>query len=96
MYPRHRRGAERRTTKRADEGVSVSAPQDAEFVEYFNQHTAEPIDYDRLCKFLASQGVAGLKNGLSTEDNEMLFQTSQVTLMIYLVLKGLANLASES
>ena len=74
----------------------VSVHQYADFVEYFNQHAAEPIDYDRLCKFFASQGVAGLKNGLSREDNETLFQTSQVTLMIYLVLKGLANLASGS
>jgi hypothetical protein len=74
----------------------MSVPQYADFVEYFNQKASEPIDYDRLCEFFASRGVAGLKNGLSPEDNETLFQTSQVTLMVYLVLKGLANLASGS
>jgi hypothetical protein len=74
----------------------MSVPQYADFVEYFNQKASEPIAYDRLCEFFASHGVAGLKNGLSPEDNETLFQTSQVTLMVYLVLKGLANLASGS
>lgn len=70
----------------------MSVPQYADFVEYFNRKASDSIDYDRLCEFFASQGVAGLKNGLSPEDNETLFQTSQVTLMVYLVLKGLANL----
>lgn len=99
MYPSDRGSAERRTTKRPNvltKAYQMSVPQYADFVGYFNQKASEPIDYDRLCEFFASHGVAGLKNGLSPEDNEALFETSQVTLMVYLVLKGLANLASGS
>jgi hypothetical protein len=42
----------------------------------------------RLAK-LRERGVAGLRNGLSPEENERLFVTRDITEMIVLVLQGL-------
>jgi hypothetical protein len=69
-----------------------SAPEYAALVDYFHRHGPEPIDYDKLCDVFSRKGIAGLNNGLSAEDNEILFTTPHVTQMIYLILKGLANL----
>jgi hypothetical protein len=66
--------------------------QYAELIAYYGKKGLEPIDYPRVCEYLAKKGVAGLNNGLSDADNEILFNTPFTTQMIYLVLKGLANL----
>lgn len=68
----------------------------ASLIDYFQRHGTEPIDYDKLRSSLAKKGIAGLNNGLSIEDNEILFATSHITQMIYLILKGLANLQISS
>jgi len=69
--------------------------QDASYAalaDYYRRNGPEPIDYAQLCDYLSKTGVAGLKNGLSDSENEVLFRTPYITEMIYLVLKGLANL----
>lgn len=53
---------------------------------------ATPIDYAALQAFFAAQGVAGLQNGLSMEENEVLFTSIQLPEIIVLILKGLRKL----
>ena len=50
----------------------------------------EEMDFKALDVFADSMGV--LKNGLSKEENEQLFVTTNVTEIIALVLKGLHTL----
>ncbi len=83
---------------------SKSNPGYAEFVKAFNDRAAvsemnaastpvvEPINYAELVARFKSCGVAGLSaaNGLSPEQNQTLFTTTDVTEMISLVLKGLS------
>jgi hypothetical protein len=75
----------------------------ADFVKAFNARAAasgkdasgkpvvESIDYASLAARFKEYGVEGLSaaNGLSTEENETLFATTDVKEMVYLVLKGL-------
>lgn len=68
-----------------------------EACEYFNQHAPEAeerIDYEQLVDYFNENGIAGLNNGLSTEDNERLFTTPHIPEIIALILQGL--LASNS
>ena len=69
-------------------------PSYAALTDYYRRNGPEPIDYAQICDYLSKTGVAGLKNGLSESDNEVLFATPYITEIIYLVLKGLANLLS--
>jgi hypothetical protein len=40
-------------------------------------------------------GAAGLRNGLSSEDNQTLFESSDIDQIIALVLRGLSALAGR-
>jgi hypothetical protein len=87
---------------------SKNNPGYAQFVKAFNERAAasdnddtgkpvvELIDYVALVDRLQSYGVAGLSaaNGLSPEENETLFATTDVKEMVYLVLKGLLDVRS--
>lgn len=64
----------------------------AALADYYRKNGPEPIDYAKICAFLSKKGVAGLQNGLSDSDNEVLFSTPYITEIIYLVLKGLSKL----
>jgi hypothetical protein len=80
----------------------------AAFVKAFNDRAAalgkdtagqrlvEPIDYAALVARFKEYGVAGLSaaNGLSLEENDTLFTTTDVKEMVYLVLKGLLDVRS--
>ncbi len=69
----------------------------AELVDHYNAKIAghaEHIDYGQLLEFLRAKGAAGLRNGLSEDDNQLLFETRSIREMIALVLKGLMALAS--
>jgi hypothetical protein len=64
-------------------------------VKYFNQYAPAPeerIDYSALTEFFNQQGIAGLNNQLSEEENKRLFTTPHVAEMIALTLKGLARI----
>ncbi len=73
--------------------------EDAEYrtwCEYYNHQITsssaadtKPIRYDDLRKELQSYGVAGLGNGLSAAENEILFETQNITEGIYYLLKGM-------
>lgn len=60
---------------------------------YYNEHAPaneERIDYEKLVNFFNQRGIAGLHNGLSTEENERLFTTPHIPEIIALVLRGLS------
>jgi hypothetical protein len=67
--------------------------------EDFNRRATEsgvePIDYPALVDYFKMKGIAGLGNGLRPEENKRLFETVHVVEMIYLVLKGLLELAQQ-
>ncbi|MFY9825246.1 MAG: hypothetical protein WAM82_27960 [Thermoanaerobaculia bacterium] len=75
----------------------------AELMDFWNQRAAgrpfggpepSPIDYERLAGSFRGPGMEGLRNGLTAEENERLFDTGFLTEMVQLVLQGLAALAA--
>jgi SLOG cluster2 len=50
-----------------------------------------PIDYAGELQFLQAKGLAGLNNGLSEDDNEILFTSRNLPEIVYLLLKGLTQ-----
>jgi len=49
------------------------------------------IDYAAELQFLKAKGVAGLDNGLSNDENEILFTSKNLPEIVYLLLKGLTQ-----
>jgi hypothetical protein len=49
----------------------------------------EPLDYPAELKFLQTTGVGGLNNGLTADENEILFKSKNLPEIVYLLLKGL-------
>jgi hypothetical protein len=49
------------------------------------------IDYAGELQFLQGKGVGGLDNGLSDDENEILFSSRNLPEIIYLLLKGLTR-----
>jgi hypothetical protein len=50
-----------------------------------------PIDYAGEIRFLQTKGVAGLDNGLSAEENEILFTSRNLPEIVHFLLKGLTS-----
>jgi hypothetical protein len=50
-----------------------------------------PIDYMGEVRFLQASGVTGLRNGLTEEENEILFGSTSLPEIVYLILKGLSQ-----
>jgi len=50
-----------------------------------------PINYALEREFLRTKGVAGLNNGLGDDENEILFKTTNLPELVYLILKGLTK-----
>jgi len=50
-----------------------------------------PIDYAGELQFLRAKGVGGLNNGLSADENEILFTSNNLPEIVHLVLKGLTQ-----
>ncbi|WP_069364319.1 TIR domain-containing protein [Salisediminibacterium beveridgei] len=74
--------------------------QDKDYLDMVNEYNSDPavddtIDYDTLLKFFKEKGIESLNNGLSIDENLILFNTFHVPEMISLVLKGLANIAKK-
>jgi hypothetical protein len=71
-------------------------------LQEFNQRATEeqlgiaPIDYAALLKTFAELGVNGLNNGLSIEENLVLFNTINTEEAIGLILMGLARCKIKS
>jgi hypothetical protein len=65
--------------------------------DYFNQHAPESeerIDYEKLVQYFNKQGVSGLNNGLTAEENERLFTSPHLPEIIALILQGLLAVKS--
>lgn len=52
---------------------------------------APPIDYSAERQLLNERGVAGLDNGLSAEENDVLFSSRNIPEIVFLLLKGLTK-----
>jgi hypothetical protein len=67
-----------------------------ELKDYYNEkvtlESIEKIDYEELVKFFHCVGIKNLNNGLTEDENRILFWTTNLTEMISLVLKGLKNI----
>jgi SLOG cluster2/TIR domain len=77
-----------------DEVRLAGADQQAA-ADLYNSTAAESIDYAALTAEFESFGIAGLNNGLSTEENERLFTTTRLPSMIALVLRGMSRIEKE-
>lgn len=67
-----------------------------EFLSYVKQQpNTVDIDYSTMVSELQQYGVTGLNNGLSKADNQILFETTHIVLMVSLVLKGLAKCKND-
>ena len=63
-----------------------------EFLEYYNEREKiEPMDYIKVYEEIYNTRIAGLNNGLSDEENKLLFHSTNVLEIVTLILKGLNN-----
>ena len=61
-------------------------------MDYYNKkENIFPIDYAKVYKKIQESGFAGLRNGLTDEENKLLFQSTNVLEIVALILKGLNN-----
>ncbi|MDY8045216.1 TIR domain-containing protein [Paenibacillus polymyxa] len=64
--------------------------------DYYNSRMKDEgldtVEYNNIISFFNEKGFAGLNNGLSSSENEILFNTTNTTEMISLVLKGLRSI----
>ncbi|WP_028525195.1 hypothetical protein [Runella limosa] len=59
---------------------------------YNARHPDEKINFEELNQFFAERGIEGLNNGLSQDENKLLFATIHIPQMVSLVLKGLKQI----
>ena len=77
------------------EAYQRSASDDSNLRNVDNQHIAdqqlllEPIDYHSVQQAFTDYGIAGLNNGLTEQENTVLFDTTNHEQAIGLILKGL-------
>ncbi|MEI6947337.1 hypothetical protein V9K67_09110 [Paraflavisolibacter sp. H34] len=80
-------------TKKTSPRLSMNYFTDSlykESVALYNQKRPdEPVDYQAITTFFSNKGIEGLKNGLTEEENKLLFSTIHIPQMISLILKGL-------
>ena len=63
-----------------------------DFLNYYNENERDfPIDYNAIFNKITSCGISGLNNGLSENENKILFHSTNVLEIVALVLKGLNN-----
>lgn len=69
----------------------------SEMVEEYNSKNvdSQSIDYDNILIFLEEKGIGSLNNGLSYDENLVLFNSQHIPEIISLVLKGLANISNN-
>ena len=64
-------------------------------VEYYQEQGEKgAIDFGSILKVFNSKGIEGLNNGLSVEENELLFKATDFAEAISLILKGLAKISN--
>lgn len=65
---------------------------------YYQQQDAgavNEINYEKVVGFFNSAGIEGLNNGLSPDENKMLFTSVDAGLVISLLLKGLSSCVNK-
>ncbi|MEN5059032.1 hypothetical protein [Sphingobacterium kitahiroshimense] len=63
-----------------------------DFFHYYNEkEDLDPIDYTKVYNEVQNDGISGLRNGLSDEENRLLFYSTNVLEIVALILKGLNN-----
>lgn len=69
----------------------------AEFVNNLRVNKKNNVDYQAINKTLETYGINRLSknNGLTKEENQILFTTQHIPVMIYYVLKGLSNVFNK-
>ena len=77
------------------EAFQIKDPVYKAIVDRYRTDAAEKkttaIDYAGELQFLKSKGVAGLDNGLSVDENEVLFTSENLPEIVYLLLRGLTQ-----
>jgi hypothetical protein len=64
----------------------------SDFVSYYNtKENSNPINYQAIFSDISHEGIASLNNGLSEDENKILFQSTNILEIVALVLKGLNN-----
>ncbi|OJV88390.1 MAG: hypothetical protein BGO34_18770 [Bacteroidia bacterium 44-10] len=72
--------------------LAISDSSYVDFYKYYNEKEMNsPIDYESIFKEISSRGISGLNNGLSEDENIILFHSTNVLEIVALVLKGLNN-----
>lgn len=68
-------------------------PYYLDFINYYNGIEKDnPINYKTICEDIFSTGVSSLNNGLSNDENAILFYSTNVLEIVSLILKGLNNI----
>lgn len=61
-----------------------------EYYEFIGEK--EKIDYEKINLFFKIKGIVGLNNGLSIEENETLFESTNLYEIVSLIIKGINNI----
>lgn len=79
----------------SDSYLLDQAMNDSSYFDFLNHHNENekifPIDYTAIFNEISSCGISGLNNGLSEDENQILFHSTNVLEIVALVLKGLNN-----
>lgn len=67
-----------------------------DFVDFYNKkETDDQIDYDAIINEIQKEGFSNLNNGLSDDENRILFTSSNILEIIVLVMKGLNSIKNK-
>ncbi len=69
--------------------LATETPSYADFVSYYNSYNSDKIDYTSIKEHIKNYTF---NNGLTEEDNETLFHTTNILEIVSLILKGLNNI----
>ncbi len=69
--------------------LATETPSYADFVSYYNSNNSDKIDYTSIKEHIKNYTF---NNGLTEEDNETLFHTTNILEIVSLILKGLNNI----
>ncbi len=69
------------------------APHAAEMRSLYETRGLDWWSYEDMTRFLHQSGIAGLRNGLTEQENKELFETADIDRIVFLLLRGLQTLA---
>ena len=74
---------------------------DTDFLNEFKKHSTDistiNFDFDYLMEFFQHYNVESIskQNGLSMEENEILFESTNIHEIVFLIIKGLQNISKD-